>query len=95
MAAQNNGADKVILGGGTMGDVTLPHHTHQKAEVAGDCKACHDTFPQEAGVIARLKAEDKLKSKEVMNKICLNCHRAKKTEGAKSGPTSCKECHNK
>jgi hypothetical protein len=30
-----------------------------------------------------------------MNTKCLKCHREKKKEGVKTGPTSCSVCHQK
>jgi cytochrome c2 len=48
---------------------------------------CHDLFQQEAGVIQDLKNQGKLKTKQVMNKKCLKCHRAKKKAGEEAGPT--------
>jgi len=93
-AEVNKGAADITLNGATMGNIAFPHQEHQTA-LNDDCMACHDMFAQEAGVIDKLKAEDKLKKKEVMNKKCLNCHRAKKNEGVKTGPTSCTECHKK
>ncbi|MBW1959733.1 MAG: cytochrome c3 family protein [Deltaproteobacteria bacterium] len=54
---------------------------------------CHDLFPQKAGVIQYLINQEKLKKKQVMNKKCLKCHRAKKKAGGKTGPASCSKCH--
>ncbi len=93
IAEQNKGAEKIVLHGGNTGDVSFPHLQHQN--VLADCNLCHDLFPQEAGVIDKMKAGDKLKSKQVMNTKCLKCHREKKKEGVKTGPTSCSVCHQK
>ena len=90
-AGQMKGAERLILYGGSTGDVPFPHQTHQT--VIGDCQVCHDIFPQAAGAIEQLKAEKKLKRKQVMNKHCIDCHRAMKKEGAVTGPTTCKACH--
>jgi len=92
-AVENKGAEHLSLYGGKTGEVPFPHHQHQKA--LGDCKICHDIFPQESGSIERLKAQGKLKKKLIMNTQCIKCHKAKKNEGEKTGPTSCKQCHNK
>lgn len=86
------GADAMILDGGSRGAVPFGHHRHQA--VLGDCTLCHAVFPQEAGSIERLKADGTLKAKsDVMNKLCINCHRAKKTAGAATGPLTCAQCH--
>jgi len=34
-----------------------------------------------------MKDADEMKKKAVMNKICIKCHKAKKKEGLKTGPT--------
>jgi len=90
-AIENKGAKDITLVGGKSGNVPFPHHRHQ--EVIGDCKICHSIFSQEAGVIEELKAEGKLKKKQVMNKLCTKCHRQKKRAGEKGGPVTCKTCH--
>jgi len=94
IAEIDKGAENLTLKGGNMGNIAFPHQQHQTA-LKNDCKACHDMFPQKPGVIEKYKAEKKLKKKQVMNKKCLKCHRAKKKEGVKTGPTSCSQCHNK
>ena len=88
---ENKGAAKIKLPGGKRGPVPFPHHQHQ--DKLGDCDICHSVFPQEAGIIETLKAEGKLKKKHVMNKLCTKCHRQKKREGIKAGPTTCSKCH--
>jgi len=93
IAEQNKGAEKIVLHGANMGDITFPHHQHQN--VLGDCNLCHDLFPKEAGVIDKMKAGDELKKKQVMNTKCIRCHKEKKNEGVKTGPTSCSVCHQK
>jgi hypothetical protein len=86
------GADAMALDGGSRGRVPFGHHRHQAA--LDDCNLCHAVFPQEAGSIERLKADGTLKAKsDVMNKLCINCHRAKKTAGAATGPLTCAQCH--
>ena len=87
----NKGARSIVLEGGKSGIVNFPHYLHQ--DNIKNCNVCHDLFPQQAGVIQYLKNQEKLKKKQVMNKNCLKCHRAKKKAGEKSGPTKCKECH--
>ena len=84
--AQNKGAADMMLQGGKLGDVPFPHHLHQS--VLEDCKLCHNLFPQISGSIEKLKAEGKLKKKEVMDR-CQACHRQK------TGPIKCGECHKK
>jgi hypothetical protein len=91
-AESGKGADAMILEGGSQGPVPFGHHRHQEA--LGDCNLCHDLFPQEAGAIERLKAAGQLKAKsDVMNKLCIKCHRAKKNAGEKAGPLTCTTCH--
>jgi hypothetical protein len=91
VATENKGAAEIKLPGGTRGLVPFPHHQHQ--DKLGDCEICHSVFPQKAGIIKALKTQGKLKKKHVMNKLCTKCHRQKKEEGIKSGPTSCAKCH--
>ena len=91
VADVNKGAEDMVLYGGKSGDVPFPHLKHQ--ENLEDCQTCHDLFPQEAGVIEKLKADGELKKKAVMNTQCTKCHRVLKKEGKPTGPTSCKNCH--
>ena len=91
VATQNRGAAEINLPGGTKGLVQFPHHRHQ--DKLGDCEICHSVFPQKAGIIGELKAQGKLEKKQVMNKLCIKCHRQKKIEGVKAGPTTCAKCH--
>ena len=89
--AENKGAAEIKLAGGETGTVTFPHHRHQ--EKLNDCDICHSFYPQKAGVIEELKAQGKFKKKQVMNKLCLKCHKQKKQEGIMAGPTTCTKCH--
>ena len=91
VATQNRGAAEINLPGGTRGLVPFPHHRHQ--DKLGDCEICHSVFPQKAGIIGELKAQGKLKKMHVMNTLCIKCHRQKKIEGVKAGPTTCTKCH--
>jgi hypothetical protein len=91
VATENKGAAEIKLPGGTRGLVPFPHHRHQ--DKLGDCEICHSVFPQKAGIIKELKEQGKLKKKQVMNKLCTKCHREKKKEGLKTGPTTCSKCH--
>ena len=93
LAKENQGAENMVLKGGTRGEVPFPHRQHQKN--LGDCQVCHSTFPQEPGVIEALKAKGELKKKYVMNKLCTKCHKEKKKAGQPSGPTTCSKCHMK
>ena len=86
-----NGTENMVLEGGTRGKVPFPHRTHQT--VLGDCAACHDLFPQEAGSIERLKKAGDLKKKQVMNVSCVKCHKSMKKQGGQAGPTTCSKCH--
>jgi len=87
------GAAELVIPGGKGGDVAFPHRRHQ--ENLGTCAVCHSVFPQQAGAIDALKAQGKLKPKQVMNKQCTGCHREKKRAGEKAGPTTCTGCHRK
>ena len=91
VATKNKGAAEIKLLGGKRGPVPFPHHQHQ--DKLGDCDICHSVFPQKAGIIEALKSEGKLKKKHVMNKLCTKCHKQRKKEGIKSGPTTCAKCH--
>lgn len=84
--AQNKGAADMVIKGGNLGDVPFPHHQHQS--ILGDCGVCHSLFPQATGGIEELKAQEKLRKKEVMDQ-CQACHKQK------AGPTKCTECHKK
>ena len=88
---ENKGAAEMKLPGGNRGPVPFPHHVHQNKLL--DCKICHSLYPQEPGIIEKLKAQGKLEKKQVMNKQCTKCHRQKKKEGIKTGPVTCKQCH--
>jgi len=87
------GADQMVLTGGKSGNVPFPHHRHQANQA--DCMVCHGLFPQEAGAVDRLKGAGQLQAKQVMNKLCVKCHRTQKKAGEKSGPTKCNTCHQK
>ncbi|KPA16593.1 cytochrome c, class III family protein [Candidatus Magnetomorum sp. HK-1] len=92
--AINKGQEKLSLDGGKRGNVSFPHRVHQKA-LADDCNVCHQIFPQKSGSIKQMKADKKLKSKEVMNKHCISCHKKLKRKNKPHGPTSCSQCHEK
>ena len=93
-AQQNTGPEEMVLEGGRTGDVSFPHRLHQTA-LDQKCEVCHDLFPQKTGSIQELVDQGELKSKEIMNKHCVKCHREMKREGKPSGPISCTQCHNK
>jgi hypothetical protein len=90
-ASENPGGEKLILYGGSRGEVPFPHRRHQTA--LGDCQVCHTLFPQEKDSIEKLKSEGRLVTKQIMNKHCIKCHRTEKRAGRPSGPTSCSQCH--
>lgn len=92
-SSQNKGAAEIVLDGKTMGKVAFPHQRHQ--EKLADCDICHSVFPQKAGAIEELKTQEKLAKKQVMNDLCIKCHREKKQAGEKAGPTTCTTCHAK
>jgi hypothetical protein len=91
-AVENNGAAQIDISA-SRGTVSFPHHQHQ--EKVMDCNICHTLFPQEANAINKLKADGRLKPKQVMNKLCINCHRAEKNAGKAGGPTICSQCHSR
>ena len=93
VALEKTGAPQIQLDGGKRGVVTFPHQRHQST--LKDCLICHTLFPQKLGGIKRLKEEGKLVKKQVMTKHCINCHKATKKNGNKSGPTKCSKCHAK
>jgi hypothetical protein len=87
---QNKGPEEIRLDGGKKGHIDFPHRNHQVT--LGDCKICHDIFPQKPGIIKDLKNKGQLKKKQVMSH-CRGCHRNMAKAGKKTGPTSCKKCH--
>ena len=87
----SQGAAQMVLQGGNSGNVPFPHHRHQESQV--DCMVCHELFPQEAGAVDRLKEGGQLKAKQVMNKLCVKCHRENKKARKPTGPVTCKTCH--
>ena len=92
-AADKKGSPTIKLAGKKADPVTFSHARHQ--ERLNDCKICHNNFKQEPGAIQAAISAGDLKSKQVMNKTCLKCHRKKTSTGKKQGPTSCKACHKK
>ena len=86
-SSENQGMADMVLEGGSSGNVPFPHHRHQKA-LNNDCQRCHHYFPQEKGIIAKLKQENALKKKTVMN-ACQSCHRELASQGKAAGPTQC------
>ena len=90
IAAEKRGPENMILHGGKRGRVPFPHARHQTT--LKDCMICHASFPQEPGSIQKLKADGKLKKKQVM-KQCTQCHRKTSKAGQKAGPTRCSTCH--
>jgi len=89
--AHNNGKKEIILHGGKKGNITFPHHRHH--DIVTDCMVCHKDFPKEPGALQASKKAGALKKKQVMNKTCLKCHRARKKAGEAYGPVSCSGCH--
>jgi len=93
VGAQNMGTAQFSLDGGSKGEINFPHSLHQ--ETLNDCQVCHGTFPMEPGVILKMKNKNELKKQQVMNKVCLACHKQNKAEGKKYGPVKCNDCHSK
>ncbi len=90
-AMPNHGKEEINIDGGKKGNIDFPHLIHQ--DILGDCNICHAVFPKKAGIIKELKAQKKLKKRQVMTKICLNCHKSMKKAGKETGPTNCSQCH--
>ncbi|WP_300462523.1 cytochrome c3 family protein [Desulfobacula sp.] len=91
--AQNTGKKSMVLNGGNKGIVNFEHHMHQA--IAKDCAICHSLFPQTPGSLDQSKENGTIKAKQVMNTVCLKCHRDMKKAGEKFGPVSCSGCHTK
>jgi Cytochrome c7 and related cytochrome c len=89
--AENPGKEEMVLDGGKKGNITFPHHMHQG--IINDCMVCHAVFNKESGALQAAKDQGLLKKKQVMNKTCLKCHRARKKAGEAYGPVSCSKCH--
>jgi hypothetical protein len=87
----NKGAEKMELYGGKKGKIPFSHHLHQERLV--DCNTCHTLFPQVAGSIEKMKSEGKLKKKQVMNTLCIKCHKSLKKAQKDHGPVTCSKCH--
>jgi cytochrome c-type protein NrfB len=92
LTGQDKGAATMMLQGGSLGVVAFNHHLHQTA--LGDCNLCHNLFPQVSGSIEKMKAEGKLKKREVMGQ-CQDCHKQKAASESKTLPVKCGECHKK
>lgn len=90
-AEENRGAKEMELFGGKRGKVPFPHQQHQNR--LPDCQVCHSLFPQKAGAIEDYEAKGQLKNKQVMTKLCIQCHRSEKRAGRPTGPIRCGECH--
>lgn len=84
------GSKIIKLSGGKLGDITFPHHTHQKT--LEDCNLCHKLFPMVKKSINKLKAKGDLKKKFIMN-TCQKCHSKTRMKNQKSGPMNCSGCH--
>ncbi|MBF0378505.1 MAG: cytochrome c3 family protein [Desulfamplus sp.] len=92
-AAENRGGATLTVDGGSKGSITFPHKAHQDG--LKDCNICHSTFPQELGVIKKLKDKKELDKKKVMNEVCLKCHKEYKAASKPYGPINCNGCHGK
>lgn len=90
----DNGAEEIMIDAGPKGTVFFPHRQHQESEGI-NCQTCHDLFPREPNVINRLIKEGTLSPRQVMNALCISCHRKTATAGKPSGPRSCSTCHGK
>ena len=92
VAAVPKGAADMILNGGKNGNVPFPHQRHQLA-LENDCQTCHFLYDQQPGIIDVMKADGRLKKKQVMNKQCTKCHKQRLRSKMKAGPVKCKTCH--
>jgi hypothetical protein len=90
-AQTEKGAVRMTLFGGSRGPVPFTHGEHQ--ERLRDCQVCHSFFAQEKGSIEKLKSSNGLKKKQVMNTLCIKCHKAEKRAGKAAGPITCGQCH--
>ena len=90
-AVKDRGAEIILIKGGKARDIHFPHQMHQTA--LENCDVCHTLFPKKVDGIAELKAQGKLKKKQVMQEHCIDCHKKMKAEGRKTGPRSCARCH--
>jgi DNA-directed RNA polymerase subunit M/transcription elongation factor TFIIS len=89
--AQNYGKKEILIDGGKKGNILFPHQAHQSR--IKDCKVCHASFPQKQGALKESMGTGVLKKKQVMNTICLKCHREDKNAGKTHGPVKCSGCH--
>lgn len=90
-ASYAGGTAELTIDGGKKGAVAFLHKKHQQR--IGDCSVCHSSFPQKQNAIKTAKEKKQLKKMQVMNSICLKCHRDYKRAGKASGPVSCSGCH--
>jgi cytochrome c553 len=90
-ADMNAGAEKIIIQGGTRGNIAFNHRSHQNN--LGDCDICHSYFPQETGSISNLKNTGQLKKKQLMKKLCIKCHKTERMADNPYGPTTYSKCH--
>ncbi|MBF0204976.1 MAG: cytochrome c3 family protein, partial [Desulfamplus sp.] len=83
IASENRGQEILKIDATSKGEVTFPHKQHQ--DQLKDCKLCHDTFPQKPGIIKEMKSKKELKGKQVMNQVCIKCHKDYKADGKEYG----------
>ncbi len=89
----DKGPAELTIQAGSRGPVPFPHQAHQKR--LKDCMVCHSMFEQEKDSIEKAKTDGRLAKKQVMNKLCIHCHRTESKAGNPSGPTTCSKCHEK
>lgn len=92
ISAQDMGSEIIVFEKGRMPQVTFFHHLHQE-KLDNDCTSCHDLFPMQKGIIKEMISRDQLKSQQVMNEQCVECHRDRKKAGLATGPIKCTACH--
>ena len=74
------------------------NHKKHVEEIKVECAACHHKNPEEpASCFSCHKKEkegDAEKAKDAFHKLCVTCHKEKKSED-KNPPIKCMECHKK
>jgi len=81
-----------------MGPVMFPHRKHQKV-LNQECNLCHHKRQGDATPVRCSVCHGKVKEaptfKKAMHGRCKVCHKQRKKEGKKAGPTKCSGCHKK
>jgi hypothetical protein len=103
--------DSVVLKGGPLGDITLPHKAHTK-DYGAKCENCHHpSKPEKALKTPTQKCSDchvKVPAAPMKTKLqaafhdpmakkgtCVDCHAQAKAKGKTKMPQKCADCHKK